>query len=120
MIQLSNDKINSEAYIGENQKIADLRLRKDGGLALEDFTIAQNIPNPWNSNTVIPVSIPERGAVNLVVKDMLGRVALRRSMILDSGKNKIELNKDMFGVGAYTYEISYNGETKVGKMIIIE
>lgn len=120
LIQLSNDVITSEAYVGEANRIADMRLSKEGGLIVEDFTVAQNIPNPWNNSTVIPVNIPERGEVKLIIKDMLGRVVVRRSMILDNGNNNIELNNDVFTSGSYTYEVSYGGEVKAGKMIVVE
>jgi uncharacterized protein (TIGR02145 family) len=50
-----------------------------------NFQVFQNYPNPVKDYTMVSLFIPERGSVNLMVIDMLGKGVINNSWLLDKG-----------------------------------
>ena len=80
----------------------------------ERFFIGNNYPNPFNSETVIPCSIPEKERAKIAIYDFKGNLV--RSLwtgILPSGSYKFNwdgLNNNGHLVGSGVYLFCYDGE----------
>ena len=76
----------------------------------EGFSIGQNVPNPFNDRTIIPISLPQPAQVELIVTDALGRIIYSPISAFESGRHELTLNSFFFGKeissGAYFYSIT--------------
>ncbi|MFC2084597.1 T9SS type A sorting domain-containing protein, partial [Bacteroidota bacterium] len=67
-----------------------------------EYVLGNNYPNPFNSNTIIPVSIPEETKIELKIYNLLG-----------------EKVRDLYSsdVGAMRYYIEWDGRDNYGKVL---
>lgn len=77
----------------------------------EGFSVGQNMPNPFNERTIIPITLSEPAHVECKVTDILGRiVATPFNSYLESGIHSLVLNSSSFGnslaSGAYYYSVT--------------
>jgi len=57
------------------------------------FALGANYPNPFNPETIIPISLPERSKISLTVYNILGqKVKTILNDVLDAGKHYINYN----------------------------
>ena len=120
MITLTDGKLSSEAYVGRELEEVNLQLDWRNS-SKEVFTVMQNEPNPWTSNTSIAVTLPEAGKVSLSVKDMTGKLLYSQQTYLPAGKNHLTLNKQLLPVsGVLVYEVEHAGAVIMKKMILID
>jgi hypothetical protein len=80
-------------------------------LLREGFSVGQNVPNPFNDRTIIPLSLSQPAQVELIVTDVLGRIiATPINSLFESGYHALTLNSTMleqeFSSGAYYYSIT--------------
>jgi hypothetical protein len=99
--------VQAEAYDAQ-ETTSDIRL--DLGtpevLAEEAFELYQNRPNPFTSETTIPLYIEKGGEVTLTVFDILGRSLLVRKSDLGAGYHEIRLTaQDLPQTGTMFYQI---------------
>ncbi len=80
--------------------------------------LGQNIPNPANTSTLIPFSIPEAGNVSFEVVSITGQVLCKKDIQALTGSNSIELDTEILPAGIYYYRIEFNGQRLVKKMTI--
>ncbi len=88
-----------------------------------DFTVLQNIPNPFAGSTVIAFEVPGAGQIHADVISIDGRLV--RSLFdgyVVPGRHRIEWNgRDMGGrrvaSGVYFYRVGYGSKTITKKMI---
>ena len=98
----------------------DLRLTYKHQIEDDLMEVSQNTPNPFASQTIIPVSIPENGVVQLKIHDNTGKVVLFKSEYFTKGRNEFIINaNDLLTSGIYYYEIMYNDQSIKKKMIKI-
>ncbi|RLD42310.1 MAG: hypothetical protein DRI86_11895, partial [Bacteroidetes bacterium] len=83
------------------------------------FMVAQNRPNPAKNNTEIEFYLPKSGNINFRIVDMLGAVVENQQQTYSQGKQIIRLNPTNYAEGIYFYSISFDGEVKTFKMIIV-
>ena len=77
-IQLSMDGLNHEFY--SNNEIKNLRIEeRESRVENNQFFVSQNIPNPWNENTVIHYSLPHAGIVNFKIYDVQGQLVSQKN-----------------------------------------
>jgi len=82
------------------------------------MTLGNNIPNPFNTNTVIPYYIPretEQAFIN--IHDLAGR-ELRRYP-LSSNENLLEISMSEYDKGVYFYSLIVGEITLETKRMII-
>ena len=85
------------------------------------FAVAQNTPNPFTRETQISYEVPVNGMVEFKVIDAIGKVVISETLISEEGENVIVLKDDRFQTGGvYHYEITYDGNTEVRKMILVK
>ncbi len=80
------------------------------------WQLGQNIPNPAAGRTLVPVTLPEAGAVRLQLFAADGRLLYRGELELPSGKSLLPLETGRYASGVYFYSVEYKGERKVRKM----
>ena len=87
----------------------------------------QNYPNPFNSSTLIGFDLPKRGAVSLVIYDLLGEEIIRLfdSKILDRGYNTIawngsDKNNIPLPAGIYLMHIRTDNSEQHKKLILLK
>ena len=84
------------------------------------WSLGQNIPNPAADRTLVPVSLPEAGAVRLQVFAADGRLLYRGELELPFGKSLLPLETGGYAAGVYFYSVEYRGERKVRKMQVLQ
>ena len=79
--------------------------------APEEYTLAQNFPNPFNPSTNIEFSIPQTSNVTIEIYNIVGeRVASLVNKTLDAGYHKINFNASNLPSGTYVYQLKASGE----------
>jgi hypothetical protein len=97
----------------------------------KSYVLNQNFPNPFNPETKIKFSLPERSIVKLIIYDILGRkiITLENSNLSSGNHEKNWKGIDAYGrqvsSGIYFYRFYARGESgkeysKVMKMMLIK
>jgi hypothetical protein len=77
----------------------------------EGVTLGQNYPNPFGTQTVIPVTLQEMDDVTLEVTDLIGKFFLIKKYHFEAGRHEIRLtNTDITSNGIFIYNL----RTKLG------
>ena len=84
----------------------------------DEFTLDQNIPNPFENNTKIPFYLPNSGTVRFFIMDNLGKLIYSEKKEYPQGSNSIEFNAQNLPQGIYYYTMEFDGKRKSKKMII--
>ncbi len=90
------------------------------------WTLSQNHPNPFNTNTLIAFSLAEDGKAGLEVFDILGRkVAALVDEFLPAGCHQASWNGENdrgveVGSGVYFYRLTAADRTEIKKMILLK
>jgi hypothetical protein len=82
--------------------------------------LAQNKPNPFNTQTVIEYNVVEEGSASILIFDMNGKL-LKTLSIKIPGKGSVTVNGSDLYAGMYYYSLVVNGkEIDTKKMILTE
>ncbi|HOY14147.1 MAG TPA: T9SS type A sorting domain-containing protein, partial [Saprospiraceae bacterium] len=121
MIEVSNDILRSEAYVGSNMEVSKVTLELRNARPTA-FHLSQNEPNPWRGETVVNYELPKAGKVTLTVLDITGKMVAQKTVDGAAGKNTIGLTKAELGgaVGVMIYRLESGGLSTQKKMIVIE
>ena len=88
---------------------------------LNDFTLYQNFPNPFNPSTTISYYISEPSIVSIKIYDVLGNLI---STLMDenktSGNYKVEWNAESEPSGIYYVQLSVDGKLSTKKMVLLK
>jgi hypothetical protein len=95
--------------------------RKDAG-RIEQFTLRQNFPNPFNPSTTISYSLPRASSVSLRVYDLVGReVALLINKERQAaGSYAVPFDAASLPSGAYFYTLQTEGYRETKTMLLIK
>lgn len=115
---LNGASIMPEIYI--DHQIRNLALRGTSGNDLHtSIELGQNIPNPFNDQTVIPVMSSQNTSAVLRIFDVNGKVVYSRNIQLVKGSNQIKVDRNMLGAeGIYMYELGVHEGYQVRKMLL--
>ena len=95
--------------------------RKNETAIAEEFTLFQNLPNPFNSTTNIRFQIVDFGFVSLKVYDITGReVATMVSSRLTAGRYKYDWDASGLASGIYFYQLVAGNYSETRKMILLQ
>jgi len=84
----------------------------------KSFSLSQNYPNPFETQTTINYTIPENSFVSLVVYNILGKKILTLvNETQNKGKHQIVFDAEKLSDGIYYYELKCNSFVKARKMI---
>ena len=81
------------------------------------FTLLQNVPNPFNGNTIIKFNTPNSENISFNITDMFGKIIYSKEIESISGLNTININEKL-STGIYTYSIK-NDEKMLSKRMVI-
>jgi hypothetical protein len=105
-------------------KILDLNILalKDNTPTRVNFELKQNFPNPFNPETNITFTIPQRSYTSIKIYDLLGREkAVLVNSEIDYGTHTINFTPDKsFPSGVYIYRLQSGGYSSAKKLILIK
>ena len=86
----------------------------------DEYSLANNFPNPFNPTTKITYALPKEGLVTIKVYDVLGNeVAELINGVKPEGFYEAEFNADNLPSGIYIYRMQAGKFTAVNKMILM-
>lgn len=92
------------------ESIASADETDESSLQLPAALLQQNIPNPFNSSTVIQYSLPNKFAsAQITVADITGRM-VKQFVLTVAGKGSININAGMLARGVYVYSLYIDGK----------
>jgi len=87
----------------------------------DKFELSQNYPNPFNPATRISFALPQEGFVQLKIFDVLGQEIIT---LIDgerkAGNYTIDWNAGDFSTGVYIYQLTWNNQKLVKKMLLVK
>jgi hypothetical protein len=115
---------NSNDVVGDLESAFVLNLNTVGieeTLNLQGHWLGQNVPNPFNDQTLIPYSIGKSTNVQLEVYDMIGnRVMQLVSQSQAAGTYQVSFNRDVLSGGMYMYVLSTDQGRQTKRMILTD
>lgn len=124
LLSLFSSSMKSEIYTEESSeyvtKDVNLDIRRTEG-DMDKFEVFQNIPNPFNTSSVIGFNLPQTDEVTLRIYDVTGKMITQTQTVFKKGYNTITIDANRLnstGVLYYTLETSTHSATR--KMIIIK
>ena len=99
----------------------ELNLVNVNAEADQRFDLSQNIPNPFNENTVIGFNLPESNTVTLTITDLSGRLVLKQQGVFPAGYSEIAVNQNQLNTtGILYYTISTATHSSTKKMVVVK
>ncbi len=87
----------------------------------EEYSLAQNHPNPFNPSTRISFVLPEAGPVSLKVYSMLGQeVATLIDDVRSAGTHEVQFNASGMASGMYIYRLQTPAFVASRKLILMK
>ncbi|HLP20175.1 MAG TPA: T9SS type A sorting domain-containing protein, partial [Chitinophagales bacterium] len=84
-----------------------------------DFVLHQNVPNPFNGNTMIRVDMPREEQVTLQIFDYTGKlIAQPVNSKLSQGTHTLQFNPENLAPGIYFYRMQAGEFTATRRMVI--
>src|SRR6056297_2100188 len=118
VVEVTSEITTTEAYVSGDVRTVDLRF-VDG--TAKEFALYQNVPNPFESKTIIRFDLPEAGTATLTVFDQSGKVITEIAGEYAVGSNQVELQRsDINGSGMLYYRLESGDYTAAKKMVIID
>jgi len=85
------------------------------------FSVAQNLPNPFNPTTTINFSLPDAGIVSIDVYNVAGqKVDTIANEYMNTGSHSVVWDASGFSAGVYFYTVKFNNFTKSMKMTLMK
>lgn len=94
-----------------------------GAVGLEEYQNASignlvNIPNPFGASTEISFELDRSADVRLEVFDLLGQQLWATEQVGVRGKNTIVFDGSEYEQGIYLYQITVEGVSSIGRMVL--
>jgi len=111
-----NDAITpTEAYVGSETRDVSLRFTTSS----TEFALYQNVPNPFESKTVIGFTLPQAGGASLTFYDAAGQIVHTIENEYKKGYNEETVDsRDIPANGLYYYELR-SGDFKATKKMVV-
>lgn len=126
LLEVNSRNMRSEAYTttAEKMEIA-LQFINTTGIEPNEqvavgYKLYQNVPNPFNNQTVIGFDLPREAQAALVIFDQLGKVVKTFSGNYSRGYNRVELPRASLSAGVYYYTLRTGDFVQTKSMIIFE
>ena len=92
----------------------------DDGAAGPEFTLDQNLPNPFSGETTIRFSAPRSAPVTLQIYNVLGqRIATLADGVVPAGTHTLHIDASAFASGVYFYVLRSGDTRLVQRMMVV-
>lgn len=82
-------------------------------------SLEQNVPNPFNSNTSINYTLPQKyTSAKIIVNDNYGK-SIKQISVSGTGKGSVSLNAGSLPAGSYKYSLLVDGKIISSKTMVI-
>ncbi len=119
LMTVSSDLTPAEAYNTDGE-LLDVNIEFSTAVVAEGFELGQNIPNPFNGETVIGFNLPNAGSATLTVMNIQGKVLQEIKGDYAKGYNTIVLKASDLATGVLHYQLESADQVATRKMIIID
>jgi hypothetical protein len=86
-----------------------------------EFAVGECFPNPFNSETIIPLELPERSEVRIELYNVRGQnLGMIFEGIVNAGWEKVLWNSHNIASGIYLYRVTANGSERGGKFQAVQ
>lgn len=86
--------------------------------AMDYFSLSQNFPNPFSSETTIPINFAHASEIQIEVFDIFGKqVFLSEKLVFTTGQQFFHFNSNKLTSGSYFYKVYSREQAAWGKMI---
>ena len=121
LIQFGDQLTRTEAYNKTNDLMEMELVFSVVEQVQDDYLLFQNIPNPFDSETIIQFYFPESNEANLIIQDAAGRIIYQQSDSFDKGYHQLTINKsDLPNTGLFYFTLQTANFTATKKMILID
>ena len=122
MIEMNSRLAEAESYTGESLTIRNTKMSFAGAEHAEAaFTLYQNEPNPFTTNTLIAFDLQESAQVTISISDVNGRVVYEQTVNGVRGYNELRITQDDIAVSGVLYYTVMSGDyTATKKMVSIK
>jgi hypothetical protein len=115
VLEVSDAITPTEAYVSGETRDMVLRFTTDA----TEFALYQNVPNPFESKTVIGFNLPQAGEASLTFYDAAGQVVHTIENVYKKGYNEETVDsRDIPANGLYYYELRSGDFQATKKMVI--
>jgi hypothetical protein len=117
-----NNAISSESVVLLGKQYAKKKaVSYKGTLAVDDYALDQNFPNPFNPTTTISYALPQDGLVLLKIYDALGReVSTLVNEFKQTGRYTASLDGSRLSSGVYIYKLVSGKYSATKKMMLVK
>jgi len=117
-----NTAVSSESVVPLGKKNANKKqVNYKGTLAVDDYSLDQNFPNPFNPTTKISYALPQDGIVTLKIYDALGReVSTLVNEFKQTGRYTASLDASRLSSGVYIYKLTSGKYSATKKMMLVK
>jgi ligand-binding sensor domain-containing protein len=100
--------------------VVSLPHQSESDFDINQFSLEQNFPNPFNPSTVISFDLPRKSRVKLLISDISGRIiAVLVDKQLSAGHYDYRWDASDFGSGVYFYSMEAGSFRQTKKMILV-
>lgn len=116
------EEYTSGSYQNEERKLYSYEPLSTGEkFIVEDYSLQQNFPNPFNPSTTINFGLNAMSNVKLTVYNMLGQeVAVLVDKELPAGAHSIIFNASYLASGTYLYRLEAGNQVQTRKMLLMK
>ncbi len=121
LLDVSSEYTVAEAY-NTDRELMDVTIQfSNGTVATAGFELYQNVPNPFNGETVIGFNLPESMNATMKIHDVTGKVLKLVRGDFAKGYNQVTVSSsDLPATGVLYYSLESDEYTATKKMIIVE
>lgn len=120
-LRLENNELRSQINSLSDcvQSLCNNQLKSSGAVKINENTLFQNQPNPFNQSTVIRYQLTSNSNnVKIVIRDLNGR-PIKSIMINETGQGRVTLNSSELMHGTYTYTLMIDNENIDTKLMVV-
>ncbi len=116
MLEVNSTLTPAFAYTNEGE---EKKVSLNFTTEVDNFTLLQNVPNPFTNKTIIPFNLPQQSAAKIVVMNTAGKTLKVIEGEFEKGYNEVILsNLNTTGLLYYRIETAFG--TATGKMIQVK
>ena len=86
----------------------------------QSLKLQQNEPNPFNSSTRVKITLPKSAKVLARITDLTGRVIRTEELSLLAGENQHIIQRGNLSPGVYYFEIRYENQSGLIKIMVAD